>query len=63
MSHQSPALPELQTEQPRVQPLGRARSAAAMRPVLWRLHFLAGFRVAPVLVSLAVTGILFAWNP
>lgn len=28
-----------------------------------RLHFLSGFLVAPIILSLAVTGILFAWNP
>lgn len=31
--------------------------------MLWRLHFLAGLLAAPVVLSLAVTGILFAWNP
>ncbi|MGH3982506.1 MAG: PepSY-associated TM helix domain-containing protein [Pseudonocardiaceae bacterium] len=35
----------------------------ALRPLLWRLHFLGGFLAAPVVLSLAVTGILFAWNP
>jgi uncharacterized iron-regulated membrane protein len=34
-----------------------------LRPLLWRLHFLGGFLAAPVVLSLAVTGILFAWNP
>ena len=34
-----------------------------LRLVLWRLHFFAGLLVAPIVLSLAVTGILFAWNP
>lgn len=34
-----------------------------LRPLLWRLHFLGGFLAAPVVLSLALTGILFAWNP
>lgn len=34
-----------------------------LRPVLWRLHFLGGFLAAPVVLSLALTGVLFAWNP
>ncbi len=34
-----------------------------LRPLLWRLHFLSGFLAAPVVLSLAVTGMLFAWNP
>lgn len=34
-----------------------------LRPVLWRLHFISGFLVAPVALWLAVTGILYAWNP
>ncbi|MGH3996593.1 MAG: PepSY domain-containing protein, partial [Pseudonocardiaceae bacterium] len=36
---------------------------SGLRPLLWRLHFLGGFLAAPVVLSLAVTGILFAWNP
>lgn len=40
-----------------------ASRRAALRPLLWRLHFLGGFLAAPVVLSLAVTGILFAWNP
>lgn len=35
----------------------------ALRPLLWRLHFLGGVLAAPVVLSLAVTGVLFAWNP
>ncbi|NHD16162.1 MULTISPECIES: PepSY domain-containing protein [unclassified Actinopolyspora] len=35
----------------------------ALRPLLWRLHFLGGVLAAPIVLSLAVTGILFAWNP
>ena len=34
-----------------------------LRPILWRLHFLGGFLAAPIAVWLAVTGILYAWNP
>ncbi len=41
-------------------PAGRWRR---LRPVLWRLHFLGGILAGPVIVSLAVTGILFAWSP
>lgn len=36
---------------------------SGLRPLLWRLHFLGGFLAAPVVLSLAMTGILFAWNP
>ncbi len=36
---------------------------ARLRPILWRLHFLGGFLAAPVALWLAVTGLLFAWNP
>ena len=36
---------------------------SGLRPLLWRLHFLGGFLAAPVVLSLALTGILFAWNP
>lgn len=39
---------------------GRRR---VLRPILWRLHFLGGLLAAPILLSLCVTGILFAWNP
>lgn len=42
---------------------GGPRPGETLRPVLWRLHFLGGFLMAPVLVSLALTGIAFAWNP
>jgi uncharacterized iron-regulated membrane protein len=34
-----------------------------LRPILWRLHFLGGFLAAPVAMWLAVTGLLFTWNP
>lgn len=34
-----------------------------LRPLLWRLHFFGGFLAAPVAVWLAITGIIFAWNP
>lgn len=34
-----------------------------VEPLLIRLHFLSGFLVAPIVISLALSGILFAWNP
>jgi uncharacterized iron-regulated membrane protein len=34
-----------------------------LRPVLYRLHFFGGFFAAPIALWLALTGILFAWNP
>jgi uncharacterized iron-regulated membrane protein len=37
--------------------------AGRLRPILFRLHFFGGFFAAPVAVWLALTGILFAWNP
>ncbi|MHA6799741.1 PepSY-associated TM helix domain-containing protein [Bounagaea algeriensis] len=36
---------------------------AALRPLLWRLHFFGGLLAAPIVLSLAVTGIAYAWNP
>ncbi len=44
-------------------PTAPAADRARLRPLLWRLHFLGGFLAAPVVLSLALTGILFAWNP
>lgn len=41
----------------------RSARARLLRPVLWRLHFLGGLLAAPILLSLVVTGILFAWSP
>lgn len=41
----------------------RRRRLRLLRPILWRLHFVGGFLAAPVVVSLAITGILFAWSP
>jgi uncharacterized iron-regulated membrane protein len=41
----------------------RQRRADTMRPLMWRLHFLGGFLAAPIIVSLALSGILFAWAP
>lgn len=41
----------------------RTRTASAVRPVLWRLHMLGGLLAAPLLLVLAATGILYAWNP
>ncbi|SDK81911.1 Uncharacterized iron-regulated membrane protein [Actinopolyspora mzabensis] len=39
------------------------RARAAIRPVLWRVHFLGGLLVAPIVFAMAITGILYAWNP
>ncbi|RCW46819.1 putative iron-regulated membrane protein [Halopolyspora algeriensis] len=44
-------------------PPQQPRRRAALRPLLWRLHFFGGLLAAPVVLSLAVTGILYAWNP
>jgi hypothetical protein len=41
----------------------RARRSQTLRPILWRLHFIGGFLAGPVVISLAITGILFAWYP
>jgi uncharacterized iron-regulated membrane protein len=41
----------------------RARRLQTLRPILWRLHFIGGFLAGPVVISLAITGILFAWSP
>ena len=41
----------------------RAMRSRTLRPILWRLHFIGGFLAGPVVISLAITGILFAWNP
>jgi uncharacterized iron-regulated membrane protein len=41
----------------------RAERSQTLRPILWRLHFIGGFLAGPVVVSLAITGILFAWYP
>ncbi len=40
----------------------RGRNPQTTRLIV-RLHFLSGFLAAPIILSLAVTGILFAWNP
>jgi len=42
---------------------GRDRRKRVLRPILWRLHFLGGVLVAPIVFSLVFFGILFAWNP
>ena len=39
----------------------RARRSRLLRPIMWRLHFIGGFLAGPVVISLALTGILFAW--
>ncbi|GAB2746119.1 PepSY domain-containing protein [Salinifilum aidingensis] len=41
----------------------RRSGRSALRPLLWRLHFFGGLLAAPIVLSLAVTGILYAWNP
>jgi uncharacterized iron-regulated membrane protein len=41
----------------------RAKRLQTLRPILWRLHFIGGFLAGPVVISLAITGILFAWSP
>lgn len=41
----------------------RARRSKLLRPIMWRLHFVGGFLAGPVVISLAITGILFAWAP
>lgn len=41
----------------------RERRSQTLRPILWRLHFIGGFLAGPVVISLAITGILFAWYP
>ena len=41
----------------------RAKRSKLLRPLLWRLHFIGGFLAGPVVISLAITGILFAWSP
>lgn len=46
-----------------LEPTRSARRAEGMRPILWRLHFLGGFLAGPVILSLCVSGILFAWHP
>jgi uncharacterized iron-regulated membrane protein len=41
----------------------RAKRSKLLRPIMWRLHFIGGFLAGPVVISLAITGILFAWSP
>ena len=41
----------------------RAKRSKLLRPIMWRLHFVGGFLAGPVVLSLAITGILFAWSP
>ena len=41
----------------------RAKRSKLLRPIMWRLHFIGGFLAGPVVLSLAITGILFAWSP
>lgn len=44
-------------------PSPRERRARMLRPIMWRLHFIGGFLAGPIVISLALTGILYAWNP
>lgn len=41
----------------------RARRSKLLRPIMWRLHFIGGFLAGPIVISLAITGILYAWAP
>lgn len=41
----------------------RAKRSKLLRPIMWRLHFIGGFLAGPVVISLAITGILVAWAP
>ena len=43
--------------------LGGGRRRRALRPVLWRLHFFSGLLAGPIILSMALTGIVFVWNP
>lgn len=55
---------ETRVEDPAPSPVERSTDRrAGLRPLVWRLHFLSGFLAAPIVLSLAVTGILFAWHP
>ncbi len=47
----------------RSEPTARERRARMLRPIMWRLHFIGGFLAGPIVISLALTGILYAWNP
>lgn len=41
----------------------RRERADTLRPLLWRLHFIGGFLGAPLIVLMALSGILYAWHP
>ncbi len=41
----------------------RAKRSKLLRPIMWRLHFIGGFLAGPIVISLAITGILYAWAP
>jgi hypothetical protein len=41
----------------------RSKRSRLLRPIMWRLHFIGGFLAGPVVISLAITGILYAWHP
>lgn len=41
----------------------RATRSTLLRPIMWRLHFIGGFLAGPIVISLAITGILYAWAP
>lgn len=56
----SPSPPETLPRTVTVVPeAGRAR----LRSILFRLHFFGGFFAAPIALWLAVSGVLYAWNP
>ncbi len=61
-SHAPPAPPPTEPP-PRPGKPPRPGGRAAAEPLLVRLHFLSGFLTAPIVLSLALTGIMFAWNP
>jgi uncharacterized iron-regulated membrane protein len=46
-----------------IKPSRRRKRLQTLRPILWRLHFIGGFLAGPIVISLAISGILFAWNP
>lgn len=56
----SPSPPEAL---PRTTSVVPQASRSRLRAILFRLHFFGGFFAAPIALWLAVTGILFAWNP
>jgi len=54
------------TEESATQPPGgdaRSQRSETIKPIMWRLHFLGGFLAAPIIFTLCLSGILYAWNP